>query len=84
MGWLVLRLAFLSIFAKNTHMIHIIYIYLMINCFIAGILNAINKDGGYAKHTVIGGTLLAVLVGLPIGIGVYIYLKMKDKKEITL
>jgi ABC-type phosphate transport system permease subunit len=56
----------------------------MINCFIAGVLNAINKDGDYSKSTVIGGTLLAVLVGFPIGIGVYIYLKRKDKKEITL
>jgi hypothetical protein len=37
MGWLVLRLAFLSIFAKNTHMIYIIYIYLMINAYLIGL-----------------------------------------------
>lgn len=68
----------------NQNMIHLIYIYLMINCFIAGVLNAINKDSDYPKSTVIGGTLLAVLVGFPIGIGVYVYLKRKDKKETTL
>jgi len=62
----------------------IIYIYLIINCIIAYITKGIKTDGYYTKTTIIGGTILIILFGLPIGIICYIYVTIQNKIEKTL
>ena len=62
-------------------MIHIIYIYLMINCFIAGVMNTVKTDGYYTKITIICGTIIAIMFGLPMSISVFVYGLFQYKKK---
>jgi hypothetical protein len=82
MGWLVLRLAFLSIFAKNTHMIHIIYIYLMINCFIAGIWFVEYDDDSLVRYIL--SCMFLVAFGIPFAIVLFFIKKYKLGKSLEM